>query len=73
MEYPHVTPGTIYKNRRHHPDRLFVVLHVKRVKRGDHKTARLHGILIEADNVNPEASFLVEEIAKQFPLVMWAA
>lgn len=71
MECSHVTPGTIYKNRRHHPDRLFLVLNVKRVKRGDYKTARLHGILVEEKGVSQEASFLVEEIAKHFPLVMW--
>lgn len=66
-----MTPGTIYKNRRHHPDRLFLVRDVKRVKRGEVKTARLHGLLIEEKSAPQEASFLVDEIAKQFPLVMW--
>jgi hypothetical protein len=69
-----VTPGTLYKNRRHHPDRVFMVLRVQPVKRAGVKTARLYGLLLQLQNAEPvqETSFLVEEIAKDFPLVMWA-
>jgi hypothetical protein len=64
--------GVIYKNRRTHPERVFVVTSVKKVRKGGQKMLRLNGLYI-ADNVPPvESSFLEPELNEKFGFVMWA-
>ena len=73
--------GHIFKNKRHHPDRVFLVRTVKKVRvktkiksatKKDIFTFRLHGIYI-ADDVPPEErSYLWADFQQEFGLVMWA-
>lgn len=66
-------PGSIYKNRRHHPDRVFVVTEVKRVKVGVLKTHRINGIQIVQDGgPDDTATYLSDSFHREFPFLMFS-
>jgi hypothetical protein len=68
-----VNPGTIYKNRRHHPDKIFVVTKVKSVTIGKRKTYRLYGLQIVQDGgLDDTATYLQEEFSREFTHLMFA-
>lgn len=62
--------GSIYKNRRHHPDRIFVVLKIRNMKGGYRKVT---GIQIVMDaGPDDTAEYTEAEFAREFPLLMFA-
>ena len=63
----------IYKDKRHHPSRVFVVTEIKRVKRGKVVTNRINGLELQDGQTLPvEASYLQKDFDKAYPIVMWA-
>lgn len=65
--------GHLFKSKRHHPDRVFLVTEVKRVKKGTLKTHRIFGLEITDDAAVPaESSYLQEDFSKRYPIIMWA-
>lgn len=63
----------IYKDKRHHPSRVFVVTEIKRVKRGKVVTNRINGLELQDGQTLPvEASYLQKDFDKVYPIVMWA-
>lgn len=63
----------IYKNKRHHPSRVFVVTEIKRVKRGKIVTNRINGLELQDGHPSPvEMSYLQKDFDKAYPIVMWA-
>lgn len=63
----------IYKDKRHHPSRVFVVTKILRVKRGKVVTNRIHGLELQDGQEHPvETSYLQKDFEKAYPIVMWA-
>lgn len=68
-----MTPGSIYKNKRHHPDRVFLILRTKNVKIKGAKRLRIFGIQInENEGLQEEVTYLDSEFEPAFPMLMWA-
>jgi hypothetical protein len=64
--------GNIYKNRRSHPDQVFVVLQTRVVKSNTKPSVmRVKGILIVDGQAPLETSFLLADFNKTFPFLMW--
>jgi len=63
--------GNIYKNRRRHAERVFVVTGVKNVKKGILKTHRITGLQISEGGQPVEESYLTESFNREFPFLMW--
>lgn len=63
----------IYKDKRHHPSRVFVLTNTKKVKIGKIKTQRFYGLeLVEGTPQPVETSYLQKDFDKVYPIVMWA-
>lgn len=63
----------IYKDKRHHPSRVFVVTKVQRVKRAKVVTNRIYGLELVSGTPQPvETSYLQKDFDKLYPIVMWA-
>jgi hypothetical protein len=67
-----ISKGTIFKNRRHHPDRVFVVTEVKNVKVGGRRLQRVNGLMIVQDGSIHEESLLSDTLARELGYVMFA-
>lgn len=68
-----MTPGSIYKNRRRHPDRVFFITEVKRVKVGTKKMQRIYGVQVVQDGgPDDTASYLNDSFHREFPFLMFA-
>jgi hypothetical protein len=55
--------GTIFKNRRIHPSRIFLALN--RTKNS------VRGVLVEADGTSIQATVTLESLTVDFPFVFW--
>lgn len=65
--------GSIYKNRRHHPDRVFVVTKVKPVKIGKVRTHRIYGIQIVQDGgPDDTATYLEDTFHREFKFLVFS-
>jgi hypothetical protein len=63
----------IYKDKRHHPSRVFVVTSTRPIKKGGVKTRRIFGLELVDGSPSPvEASYLQKEFDELYPLMMWA-
>lgn len=63
----------IYKNKRHHPDRVFVVTSIKPVKIGKVRTSRIYGLELKDGQTAPvEATYLLKDFDAIYPIIMWA-
>lgn len=63
----------IYKNKRHHPSRVFVVTSMKPIKKGPMKTSRIFGLEFSDGSPAPvETSYLQKEFNELYPIMMWA-
>lgn len=67
-----ITKGTIFKNRRHHPDKVFMVVRVVGVKKGEISTHKIYG-LQAGDGAEPiTTSYIFSDFVHEFPFVYWS-
>jgi hypothetical protein len=60
--------GTVFKNTKHHPSRLFVVEKAKKV---NSTIRRVGGKIISPDGVIVDEVFTMDELQQAFPFIFW--